>query len=103
MNAQTVMVSVADLRAAVGLLLDAVEQRFGSEFDLEADYYWDLNSDALWRQEPPTDDDVWCSQLSDDVESVRYMLAHDVDEVVIWHDLAHLVGPLRRLAWLDTQ
>jgi hypothetical protein len=39
-------------------------------------------------------------QLSDDIDSIRAPLARGEDPI-IWHDLAHLVGVLRRIAALD--
>jgi hypothetical protein len=40
------------------------------------------------------------AQLSDDVREIHGFVER-ADDPVIWHDLAHIVGVLRRLAALD--
>ena len=41
--------------------------------------------------------------LSDDVDELRQLISEGAGrEVVVWHDLAHLVGILKRFAALDT-
>jgi hypothetical protein len=41
-------------------------------------------------------------QLTDDVQSMQNMLADDADPpIAVWHDLAHLIGILNRLAALS--
>ena len=97
-----VTIAVAEVRTALALLLDEVEQRFGPEIDLAADHYWSL--DAAKSFDLDAEPQVGAGQLTDDVESVREMLARDLDEevIIVWHDLDHLVGLLRRIVALDT-
>jgi hypothetical protein len=91
-------VQLDDLRTALVRVLDAVEARHGPLIDLDADYYSEVSLDSAYSQEPR----IEIGQLSDDVDSLRELLARDAtDEVFVWHDLGHLVGILRRLAALD--
>ena len=92
-------VAVSDLREALRRVLDAVEQRFGSSIDLEADYYWSL--DVVDSFDLTAEPDVMASQISEDVETLAELLSPDREEVYIWHDLEHLCGILLRLAALD--
>jgi hypothetical protein len=95
-------ISVAELREAVSRLLDAVERRFGSAVSLGADNYWGLFSPDMFAADdskPP----VLGRTLSDDVESIRDLLLRgdrSEDEMMLWHDLNHLVGVLQRLSSL---
>ena len=95
-------VTVADLRAGVEVLLNEAERRLGSTINLGADYYWDLDARVVYdlTQVPPAGPGI--GQLSDDVASLRSLLEGGPDgEVFLWHDLAHVVGILRRVATLD--
>lgn len=100
MPAESVTVSVASLRAGVALLLDRVEREFGPDVDLAADYYWDLPLAATFD---PAQDPAGhtLGSLNDDVESLDELLRDDSEDAVVWHDLSHVVGILRRLAALD--
>jgi hypothetical protein len=100
MSAEPVTVSVASLRAGVAMLLDRVERQFGADVDLAADYYWDLPLVATF--DPANDPQGHTlGSLVDDVESLAELLAEDPEDAVVWHDLSHVVGILRRLAALD--
>lgn len=96
---------IEDLRQVCGLLLDAVQERFGPEIDLsglDVDHYWnmDLRSAFSIREDPASGIDV--GQSSDDVAELRALLRRPVDEgPLLWHDLQHLAGVLRLLAYLD--
>jgi hypothetical protein len=97
-----VRISVYELRTALTLILDEVEERLGPELDLAADHYWSLDAAASFDLD--ADPEVGAGQLTDDVDSVRRMLDRDLDEevIVVWHDLDHVVGVLRRIVVLDT-
>ncbi|WP_328850192.1 hypothetical protein OG994_16020 [Micromonospora globbae] len=96
---------VDDLRRVCGMLLDAVEKRFGAEVDLSGlgvDHYWnvDLRSAFELAHDPAAAIDV--GQSSDDVAELRALLRRPADDMpVLWHDLQHLAGVLRLLAYLD--
>ncbi|MEV4532469.1 hypothetical protein AB0J82_01400 [Asanoa sp. NPDC049518] len=97
----TPVVSVAELRSALDLLLREVERRHGPQVDLDGGLYWTVWPGKAHRfdGEPPQ---VTVGDLTDDVESVRELLSRDPDEgVYVWHDLTHVVGVLTRLAALD--
>ncbi|GIF66834.1 hypothetical protein Ais01nite_48690 [Asanoa ishikariensis] len=97
----TPVVSVADLRSALDLLLTEVERQHGPDVDLAEGVYWTVSPGEAYRFDdaPPK---VTVGDLVDDVESVRELLSRDPDEgVYVWHDLAHVVGVLTRLAALD--
>lgn len=95
-------VTVAELRAAFDVLLNEAERRFGPTIDLDADYYWDLDVGAVYDLTQLPLATPGAGQLSDDVASIRGLLEQGSDgDVFLWHDLAHLVGILRRVAALD--
>ena len=93
-------IRIDDLRAWLLAILDEIERRYGAEFDLDADHYWDIGADAAFdmRSDPVPD----VGQLSDDVDTLREFISEREDlEVIIWHDLDHIVGILKRVAALD--
>src|SRR3954447_26812850 len=97
----SVVVSVRDLRQAMQLLLDAIERRFGSEADLDADHYWAIDPKVAFELgSPDLAGAIWTSQLSDDVQELRALLQRDGGPAV-WHDFSHVAGVLRRIAALD--
>ncbi|MFF5200064.1 hypothetical protein ACFY3B_10705 [Micromonospora parva] len=87
------------------MLLDKVEERFGAEIDLsrvDVDLYWnvDLGTAFKLRDVPEAGLDV--GQISDDVAELHALLRRPAGDVpVLWHDLQHLAGVLRLLAYLD--
>jgi hypothetical protein len=93
------VVRISDIRTALERTLHQVEKDRGAEVDLGVDHYWVIDSGAAFdvHREP----EVTAGQLSDDIESLRAQLAANADEPVVWHDLEHLVGLLRRIASLD--
>lgn len=92
--AESLIVSIADLRAALGWALNAIEDRLGPEVSLDADYYWSLPVEAAFdmAKEPSA---FTVGQLSDDLEILRE--PSDALAEVAWHDISHLVGVLRAL------
>ncbi len=80
-------------------------RRFGPEIDLSrvgVDLYWnvDLRTAFEMREDPAPGIDV--GQSSDDLAELRALLRRPADDVpVLWHDLQHLAGALRLLAYLD--
>jgi hypothetical protein len=91
-------VRLDDLRMALARVLDAVEARHGPLINLDADYYSEVSLRSAYSQEPR----IEIGQLSDDVDSLRELLARDAtNDVFVWHDLGHLIGILRRLAAVD--
>jgi hypothetical protein len=93
-------IDVQDLRLALMRVLDGVEARLGETVDLQADYYWTLDLRQSFEPHADQVSGLIAGQLSDDVREVRRMAARS-DEPVIWHDVAHIVGVLRRIAALD--
>jgi hypothetical protein len=89
-------VAVSELRSAVGAILDAVESELGETIELNADHYWLLESAESF--DPSKTPDVVAGQLSDDVDSIRAIA--EGGEVVVWHDIDHLLGLLRRVSAL---
>ncbi|MEU8284261.1 hypothetical protein AB0C01_07970 [Micromonospora sp. NPDC048905] len=83
------------------MLLDELEKQRGQVVDLRADYYWTISPQEAFRFEGTKPPEATLGQLSDDLGSMRDMLASNVDHPVVWHDLAHLIGILSRLAALD--
>lgn len=86
-------IAVAQIRAALGMVLDAVERDHGSELTFEHDYYWNLPVASSFDVTEP-DPTLTAGQLSEDIAETRgLVIAAEV--VAPWHDLAHLVGVLR--------
>ncbi|MET7403909.1 hypothetical protein ABZS66_61645 [Dactylosporangium sp. NPDC005572] len=97
-----VLVSLGDLRQALALLLDEIEKRHGKVIDLDADYYWTIGAWDAFRLGAVGVPEPTVGQLTDDVRSMRDMLTAPGDRtMVVWHDLAHVIGILNRLAALD--
>jgi hypothetical protein len=78
-------------------LLEAVESRLGAVIDLKADHYWLVEGGKAFDLTAAPELSV--GQLTDDVGELRRVLA--TGEPEIWHDLAHVVGILQRVASLD--
>jgi hypothetical protein len=95
-----VSIDVAEVRLALAGILDAVEARYGSTLDLAADYYWTVDLQRSFDPYAEPGASLTAGQLTDDVEEIRDMLGEARDPV-IWHDLSHVVGVLRRIAALD--
>jgi hypothetical protein len=96
------LVSLADLRRGLSMLLEAVERKYGAVVDLDADHYWTVGPQDSFRFEATGVPEPTVGQLTDDIDSLRDMLAGEaVRPLVAWHDLAHVIGILSRLAALD--
>ena len=82
------------------VILDEIERTNGAEIDLDADHYWLIRHDAafdLGSVPVPQAGQIW-----DDVDTLRELISERADrQVIVWHDLAHLIGILKRLAALD--
>jgi hypothetical protein len=98
--ATTADVTVADLRAAITKLLDAVEAQFGPDLQFPEDFYWNVPfGEATEINDNPKPD---MGSVMDDTQSVREFLSEDGSEFVsIWHEADHLAGVLRAIARLD--
>jgi hypothetical protein len=92
----TVQASIAELRQSVLRCLDHCESQLGSEIDLDADHYWQIDpGDAF---DPYTEPTAVMGQITDDLAEIR--AASDDEPALAWHELGHLLGPLARLAVL---
>ena len=89
-----------ELRAALSRVLDAAEARFGATIELGADHYWTLDPRRTFEPSVEPFGGLMAGQLSDDVDEMQ-RVATRADHVVIWHDLAHIVGILARIVALD--
>ncbi|MEU5564438.1 hypothetical protein ABZ750_14540 [Micromonospora musae] len=87
------------------MLLTAVEERFGAEIDLSGlgvDYYWNVGLQSAFELADDPAPGIDVGQSSDDVAELRALLGRPADDPpVLWHDLQHLAGVLRLLAYLD--
>ncbi|MEV4384497.1 hypothetical protein AB0J68_02015 [Micromonospora sp. NPDC049580] len=97
---------IADLRRACALLLDAAESRFGPQIQLshlDVDYYWNVALSAAFGMVQRPELEIDCGQSSDDLAELTSLLQRDDPEGVVslWHDLSHVSGLLRLLAYLD--
>jgi hypothetical protein len=99
--AEQLSVSVTDLRRALDRVLGEVSQRHGDVITLSVDHYWTLPPGSAYDLTGvPGSSQLTVGQLSDDVEELTGMLDAERD-VIPWHDLAHLVAILGRIADQD--
>lgn len=102
----SITVSVPQLQAALDRVLGTVQDKYGSTIDLGADMYYVVPPSSAYEvgvtPEPST---LTLGSLADDVELVEELASQgdslDRPDLIIWHDLTHLVGVLQRLAALD--
>ncbi len=100
--ASEALLSLVDLRQRLTLLLDELECKHGQTVDVGADYYWTVGPGEAFRFDSGGAPEPTVGQLADDLQSLRNVLAGEADHpVVLWHDLAHAIGILSRLAALD--
>lgn len=86
---------LSDLRAALGLALDAFEAEHGPELLIARDHYWHVPVHrAFDLSRRPAADDVTVGQVSDDLDEVR-ALVEAGDAAPAWHSLQHAIGVLR--------
>ena len=96
------VLNLGELRSALGRVLDELERRHGQRIELGADYYWTLDPSDPYKFDAAAQPEITVSHLGDDVDSMLELLQRDPEEpVIVWHDLGHLVGILRRLAATD--
>lgn len=96
------VISIVELRDAITRLTDAMERKFGPTVHLARDQYWGLFSPEMFAADGSRPE-VMGRLLSDDVNSVRELLDRSdtsEDELLLWHDLNHLVGILQRISAL---
>lgn len=96
---------VQDLRQVCEMLLTAVERRFGAAIDLSGlgvDHYWNVDVRSAFELADDSAAAIDVGQSSDNVAELHALLRRPADDVpVLWHDLQHLAGVLRLLAYLD--
>jgi hypothetical protein len=99
-----VRIDIAELRLACNKVLDVVAERLGPEVVLGdgsfvGDHYWELTLEASFGLVDHPELHVVAGQTTDDVDELRRII--DSEDVVLWHDIAHITGVLRRIASLD--
>jgi hypothetical protein len=92
---------IADLRRAANRLLDEAERRHGPEIDLPVDNYWQVHLREAYDLVDDAAAAMGAGQTSDDIDELVEFLERPADEVYLWHDLDHLTGLLRAIAYLD--
>ena len=94
-------VSLTQLRQVLDRVLGELAARHGDEIELTADYYWVLDPRAAYDLTvTPSIEQLTTGQLSDDLAEVAALSATE-DPPIPWHDLAHVIGILQRLAAQD--
>jgi hypothetical protein len=94
---------IDQLRQACNLLLDQVENRFGPELVMEGDAvpadYWKVELKTAYTLAPsPT---LVAGEFREDATEVLEVLSREPDSIFLWHDLDHLAGLLRGIAFMD--
>ncbi|MEU5784125.1 hypothetical protein [Micromonospora lupini] len=96
---------IADLRRACSMLLDAAESRFGPDIPLSqlgVDHYWNIDLRAAFEMTPQPELAIDCGQSSDDLAELVGIVQRGQEGVPsLWHDIPHVSGLLRLLAYLD--
>jgi hypothetical protein len=98
MGEDDLVIALSEVREALDRILVAAAVELGSTVDLDADNYWWIDTRAAFdlSRVPSVD----AGQLSDDVASMREMLNRDDNEVIVWHDLDHVIGIVQRISGL---
>lgn len=95
-------ITVDELRRAMSIVFDRIEETMGPQIDLGADYYWHIGLSESFDMSTTPEGAPLAGQLTDDVESVRELISAGSDDyVALWHELDHIGGILRRVAALD--
>ncbi len=99
-----VRIDVSELRLACNKVLDVVAERLGPEVVLGdesfvGDHYWELTLEASFGLVDHPELHIVAGQTSDDVDELRGI--SDSEDVVLWHDIGHISGVLRRIASLN--
>jgi|SRR5580658_11367340 hypothetical protein len=95
--------SIDVLRQAAERLLDRAEQEFGPEIDLDSQtipigFHWEIPLDQSFRMvDSPTTE---TGDIADDLSEINELLTRPIDETYLWHDLDHLTGLLRCIAFI---
>ncbi len=63
------------------------------------DHYWELTLEASFGLVDHPELHVVAGQTTHDVDELRRVI--DSEDVVLWHDIEHITGVLRRIASLD--
>ncbi|NPD04381.1 hypothetical protein HN031_06725 [Nocardioides sp. zg-1308] len=97
--AESLIVSLPELRSAVERTLDLVEAHLGTEVTLPVDYYWHVPVDEAFdmNQQPR---EFTAGQVSDDLATMREVRWRSSGEA--WHELSHVIGVLRALQLVAT-
>jgi hypothetical protein len=68
---RTTAIEVQELRAALELILNRVEEQLGPTVDLAADHYWTVDARAAYDLQHDPGGSLLAGQLSDDVNAIR--------------------------------
>lgn len=99
-----VVLKLADLRRVCSLLLDEVERQRGDQIEMAhvpVDYYWNVDLAAAFDMTQTPEGHLDCGQSSDDGDEISELARGLREEIALSHDLSHLAGVLRLLAFLD--
>ncbi|RIJ70513.1 hypothetical protein D1871_18835 [Nakamurella silvestris] len=99
-NGNRLTVEVAELRAALTRVLDALEHRFGVEMTFEFDLYRALPVEEAFDILGP-EPAYTMGSLADDLQSMLSYNTEPEPTESIWHEIAHLGGILRAIEHRD--
>jgi hypothetical protein len=92
-----VTIEIDAVRAAVAVLLEALQTSFGPSVTVRGDGYWHLPVTAAFDLSRPMGD-VTVGRLGDDVDELGEIIADPSGAATTaWHGLAHVIGVLRAL------
>jgi hypothetical protein len=94
----TLTLRIDELKQVLDRLMTAAEDRFGAEIELPWDYYWHLPVESAVdvSREPEV---LTMGQLTDDLEELSSL--GPATEVLLRHDLGHVIGVLRAIEAMD--
>lgn len=98
----TQVLVIDDLRLSCNQLLDLLDERFGSSVALDDGFpadYWKVDLEAAYSL--VSSPEIVVGEFREDVDEVMGLARRAVDSVSLWHDLDHLSGLLRGLAFMD--
>ncbi len=98
----TQILSIDELRRSCNLLLDALQDRFGSSVAVDHSFpadYWKVDLAVAYSLAPSPE--IVAGEFREDLEEVIGLASEGAASTSLWHDLDHLAGLLRGLAFMD--
>ncbi len=99
----TQVLAIDDLRRSCNLLLDQLQERFGSQIAIDDTFpadYWKVDLEAAYSLASAPE--IVVGEFREDVNEVMSLTTEAGNAVSLWHDLDHMSGLFRGLAFMDS-